>query len=421
MFWTGAITSILLLSWAAGGRAIRLDRRPLRAQRALFATIAIYAIGTALCALATNLTQLRPVPHRGGARHRWRVGHRRGAGRGEHARGRGASQAGVIMQTASPLGMVFASSVNYQIAGVWFASQPQQFVALRVSRRPCCRWLVALAVRAVPARERALAGQPRARGALDAARAVRTAACWRATRQRLLRGGHRGPDLVGLQRVHPAARQHARRTSTRAASGLPPAATRQLAAAWQAHASNAFNLGGLAGALAALPLPAARPPAACSSPTSCFRPPRSADLRRDARAADATGDAVPGGAGVFGMFGTFTFYLPELFPARLRATGAGFCYNIGRVFAAIGPFAVGYLSARGRRLERSALAHPVVGGAGAAGGRAPHYPAGRRDPRPPTAALAPRVAACASGAECGGQLRAVADRPDRRAQAAPAS
>jgi hypothetical protein len=30
------------------------------------------------------------------------------------------------------------------------------------------------------------------------------------------------------------------------------------------------------------------------------------------------------GAGVYGVFGTFPFYLPELFPARLRATGAGF-------------------------------------------------------------------------------------------------
>jgi hypothetical protein len=51
------------------------------------------------------------------------------------------------------------------------------------------------------------------------------------------------------------------------------------------------------------------------------------------------------GAGVFGIFGTLTFYLPELFPARLRATGAGLCYNIGRVFAAAGPYAVGALAA----------------------------------------------------------------------------
>ena len=51
------------------------------------------------------------------------------------------------------------------------------------------------------------------------------------------------------------------------------------------------------------------------------------------------------GAGVFGVFGTFPFYLPELFPTRLRAMGAGFCYNIGRVFAAAGPFVVGTISA----------------------------------------------------------------------------
>ena len=52
------------------------------------------------------------------------------------------------------------------------------------------------------------------------------------------------------------------------------------------------------------------------------------------------------GAGVYGVFGTFPFYLPELFPARIRATGAGFCYNIGRVLAAAGPVFIGLLSAR---------------------------------------------------------------------------
>ena len=37
-----------------------------------------------------------------------------------------------------------------------------------------------------------------------------------------------------------------------------------------------------------------------------------------------------------GMFGLFTMYLPPLFPTLLRTTGAGFCYNIGRIFAAAG-------------------------------------------------------------------------------------
>jgi hypothetical protein len=37
-----------------------------------------------------------------------------------------------------------------------------------------------------------------------------------------------------------------------------------------------------------------------------------------------------------GMFGLFTMYMPPLFPTLLRTTGAGFCYNIGRIAAAIG-------------------------------------------------------------------------------------
>jgi MFS family permease len=37
-----------------------------------------------------------------------------------------------------------------------------------------------------------------------------------------------------------------------------------------------------------------------------------------------------------GIFGLFTMYLPPLFPTLLRTTGAGFCFNIGRVAAAIG-------------------------------------------------------------------------------------
>ena len=35
-----------------------------------------------------------------------------------------------------------------------------------------------------------------------------------------------------------------------------------------------------------------------------------------------------------GFFGLFTMYLPPLFPTLLRTTGAGFCYNIGRLAAA---------------------------------------------------------------------------------------
>ncbi|HUL52372.1 MAG TPA: MFS transporter [Opitutaceae bacterium] len=44
-----------------------------------------------------------------------------------------------------------------------------------------------------------------------------------------------------------------------------------------------------------------------------------------------------------GIFGGFPIYLPELYPTRIRATGAGFCFNAGRVFAAAGPLLLGAL------------------------------------------------------------------------------
>ncbi len=37
-----------------------------------------------------------------------------------------------------------------------------------------------------------------------------------------------------------------------------------------------------------------------------------------------------------GCFGLFTMCLPPLFPVLLRSTGAGFCYNIGRILSAAG-------------------------------------------------------------------------------------
>jgi MFS family permease len=46
-----------------------------------------------------------------------------------------------------------------------------------------------------------------------------------------------------------------------------------------------------------------------------------------------------------GIFSGFPIYLPELYPTSIRATGVGFCFNIGRIFASSGPFIKGYLGA----------------------------------------------------------------------------
>ena len=44
------------------------------------------------------------------------------------------------------------------------------------------------------------------------------------------------------------------------------------------------------------------------------------------------------------LFGGYAIYFPELFPTRLRSTGTSFCYNVGRLVAAVGPLFLGVLT-----------------------------------------------------------------------------
>ena len=63
---------------------------------------------------------------------------------------------------------------------------------------------------------------------------------------------------------------------------------------------------------------------------------------------------------VFGVFGIFPFYLPELFPTRLRGTGSGFCYNTGRFVTAAAVFGVGELERRMQSLPNAVLSVTVI-------------------------------------------------------------
>jgi MFS family permease len=48
-----------------------------------------------------------------------------------------------------------------------------------------------------------------------------------------------------------------------------------------------------------------------------------------------------------GVFALFTMYLPPLFPTLLRTSGAGFCYNFGRIAAGVGTVIFGLVSGVG--------------------------------------------------------------------------
>jgi MFS family permease len=61
-----------------------------------------------------------------------------------------------------------------------------------------------------------------------------------------------------------------------------------------------------------------------------------------------------------GMFSGFPVYFPEIFPTRIRATGAGFCFNAGRILAAGGPFLTGYLVIRLGTFARAASSIAVI-------------------------------------------------------------
>jgi MFS family permease len=342
VFWNGAITSLLLVSWAAGGLLFGWIADRLGRKRTLFFTIALYAIGTGTCALVSNLWQLilcRTIAGLG-IGGEWGVG---AALVAEAVPENRRVEAGVIMQTGSPLGVVLASTVNYQIAGVWFAAQPQsswRYVFL-AGLLPV---IVALGVRLFlreseswqASRTRTAPSSPRELFAPDLRAATFSGLFLAIIAILTWWGCNAFVPLLGNTLAHEQALR----------AGLAPEAARLLAAAWQARASNAFNLGGLVGALAAVPLARGlgRRPTFLAyflfSALALFVT-FGAELAPQIRLAML----IAVGAGVFGIFGAFTFYLPELFPARLRATGAGFCYNIGRVFAAAGPLAVGYLSA----------------------------------------------------------------------------
>lgn len=61
-----------------------------------------------------------------------------------------------------------------------------------------------------------------------------------------------------------------------------------------------------------------------------------------------------------GIFSGFPIYLPELYPTRLRATGAGFCFNAGRMLASASPFLTGLLVTTFGTFGRAASAIALI-------------------------------------------------------------
>jgi MFS family permease len=356
LLWTGVLTSLLLLGWAAGGILFGQVADRIGRTRTLMLTMLLYAVGTAACALAPNLLVLAlfRVVASLGIGGEWAAG---AAMVAEVVPEKRRVEAGALLYTAAPLGLFLATFVNFQIAGSLLKAQPEiswRFVFLagllpaavavvvrRFIREPE-RWRRAASAAATAPRPRLAELFDRQHRALTLSgflMAVVVLVTWWSCNAFI--------PVVATGLAQATARTRA----------LDRAATLALVEHWKAVATNYFNVGGLLGTL--LTIPAAKLlgrrqmfgiyfAGAAAAVLATF----GLDLAPETRLAMY----FLIGLTIFGVFGSFTYYLPELFPTRLRGTGAGFCYNVGRIIAAGGTALVGGIAAKGANSLASALA-----------------------------------------------------------------
>ncbi|MEK6806138.1 MAG: MFS transporter [Pseudomonadota bacterium] len=349
--WTGILTSVLLLGWAAGGVIFGYVCDRIGRTRTLLLTMLIYACGTAACAFATNIEMLLL----------FRIITSLGIG-GEWAAGAAMVaetvpedkrvEAGALLYTSAPMGLFLATFVDHQISGVWFKSVPEEswrYVFLFGLLPAVVAFVIRMFIKE-PERWQKVAAQARPRITELFSPEFR-----RYTLSGFLMA------LVALlgwwscNAFIPVVSSGLARTAAEA-QGLDKTATLALVQQWKTLATTFFNLGGLIGTL--LTIPAAIYLGRKKMFAIYFAVSSAAILLTFGV------DWAPQirlyfyfliGLSVFGVFGSFTYYLPELFPTRLRGTGAGFCYNIGRVIAAAGPFLVGYIATQGANTAVSVL------------------------------------------------------------------
>lgn len=343
LFWTGLLTSLLLLGWAAGGVLFGLVCDRIGRTRTLLITMLLYAVGTAACAFAPNIWWLLAFRLLGslGIGGEWAAG---AAMVAETVPESKRVEAGALLYTAAPMGLFLATYVNLQVAGNWFVDDPERswrYVFLAGLLPAAVAFVVRLFLKE-PERWQQLAD----RGT------VRISELFSPEVRRYTLSGFL-MALVALltwwscNAFIPVVSSGLARTAAEL-RGLDEMATLVLVEQWKTLATSWFNLGGLIGTL--LTIPAAkylgRKPMFmiywAASAVALFA---TFGLDLDPELRLYLYFAI--GLSVFGVFGSFTYYLPELFPTRLRGTGSGFCYNIGRVVAAVGPFLVGSIAARG--------------------------------------------------------------------------
>ena len=123
-YWTGILTSVLLLSWAVGGMVFGRIADKIGRTKTLLLTMLLFAIGTSCSALAPNiavLTLCRIVAGLG-IGGEWAAGASMVA---EVVPEKRRVEAGALLYTSAPVGLFLATFVVHQISKVWFPNSPE--------------------------------------------------------------------------------------------------------------------------------------------------------------------------------------------------------------------------------------------------------------------------------------------------------
>jgi len=348
LYWAGVLTAILLVGWAAGGVLFGIIGDRIGRARTMLVTMLIYAFGTAACAVAPNLEMLilfRAIASLG-------IGGEWAAGAAmvaevmpNHRR----VEAGALLYTASPMGLFLATFVNFQVAGVWLPGSPATswrwvflFGLIPAAIAFAVRWFIDEPERWQRTREVAAKTRLRELFTPQLRRITMVASLLSLVSLITWWSCNAFIATIATGWAQMAAQER----------GLDSNATLALVESWKFRATFWFNLGGLLGTL--LTIPVAKYFGRRAMFAGYF-------VLSALVIFVVFGVAWPSevrlylyffiGLLVFGVCGGYTYYLPELFPTRLRASGSGFSFNIGRLLAAAGPFAVGSIAAQGHALD----------------------------------------------------------------------
>ncbi|MBD2183006.1 MFS transporter [Aerosakkonema funiforme] len=342
-YWTGVMTSVLLLGWAIGGVMFGKLADRIGRTKTLLLTILIYSLGTASCAFAPNIWILMLCRFLAslGIGGEWAAGVTMVA---EVMPEKRRVEAAALLCTAAPAGHFLATCVNFAIAGMLLPQSPEvswRYIFMCGLIPAVVAAIVRLFVKEpeVWLKNAGKIAPPRIRELFNPENLPATISGLLLAITAIVTGSICGSFIpvvaAGLAQ------------SVALERSLDATATQVLIEQWKTIASNCLTLGSLIGTL--LTAVVAKLLGRKIMFSLYF-------FLSSAAILIIFGLSIPPevqlylfffiGLSVFGIFGSFSYYLPELFPTRLRATGSGFCYNAGRVVAAAGPFLVGYLASQ---------------------------------------------------------------------------